>query len=193
MIPVCRRAMVMALTKVRKALIVGLALGAAGAAVLYVISFRPAPEWRWRGRYFELYQWPSGGWPSREVSFVMGGSRFILGIQTGHVRIECYSGINDLQAALTKNTFRGYGEFFVSQNVEEPWPPRWTNDPWLLRRFLRFPLWLPFVALATFPTLAFVRGPFRRWHRRHGGLCLKCGYDLTGNVSGVCPECGTHM
>ena len=23
------------------------------------------------------------------------------------------------------------------------------------------------------------------------GHCLKCGYNLTGNVSGVCPECGT--
>ena len=22
------------------------------------------------------------------------------------------------------------------------------------------------------------------------GCCYKCGYDLTGNVSGVCPECG---
>jgi rubrerythrin len=22
------------------------------------------------------------------------------------------------------------------------------------------------------------------------GQCRKCGYDLTGNVSGVCPECG---
>ena len=26
--------------------------------------------------------------------------------------------------------------------------------------------------------------------RRANGLCLGCGYDLTGNVSGVCPECG---
>jgi len=25
------------------------------------------------------------------------------------------------------------------------------------------------------------------------GRCLKCGYDLTGNVSGVCPECGTPV
>jgi len=24
-------------------------------------------------------------------------------------------------------------------------------------------------------------------------LCLKCGYDLTGNESGVCPECGTSV
>jgi hypothetical protein len=23
------------------------------------------------------------------------------------------------------------------------------------------------------------------------GQCLRCGYDLTGNVSGVCPECGS--
>ena len=23
--------------------------------------------------------------------------------------------------------------------------------------------------------------------------CLYCGYDLTGNVSGVCPECGTAI
>ena len=28
--------------------------------------------------------------------------------------------------------------------------------------------------------------------RRHG-RCEACGYDLTGNVSGVCPECGTKI
>jgi hypothetical protein len=26
--------------------------------------------------------------------------------------------------------------------------------------------------------------------RRKMGLCAHCGYNLTGNVSGVCPECG---
>ena len=24
-------------------------------------------------------------------------------------------------------------------------------------------------------------------------LCRKCSYDLTGNVSGVCPECGSPI
>jgi len=24
-------------------------------------------------------------------------------------------------------------------------------------------------------------------------VCIPCGYDLTGNVSGVCPECGTPI
>src|SRR5262249_29237548 len=31
------------------------------------------------------------------------------------------------------------------------------------------------------------------WRRQafHPGLCRKCGYDLTENISGRCPECGT--
>lgn len=32
----------------------------------------------------------------------------------------------------------------------------------------------------------------RRQRRRiEQGLCVRCGYSLTGNVSGVCPECGS--
>jgi hypothetical protein len=30
----------------------------------------------------------------------------------------------------------------------------------------------------------------RTRERKAKGLCLRCGYDLRGNVSGVCPECG---
>ncbi len=29
--------------------------------------------------------------------------------------------------------------------------------------------------------------------RRELGLCIHCAYDLTGNTSGVCPECGTPI
>lgn len=32
--------------------------------------------------------------------------------------------------------------------------------------------------------------PLRRWRRRRHGWCVHCGYNLVGNVSGVCPECG---
>jgi hypothetical protein len=24
----------------------------------------------------------------------------------------------------------------------------------------------------------------------HSGVCFQCGYNLSGNVSGICPECG---
>jgi hypothetical protein len=34
----------------------------------------------------------------------------------------------------------------------------------------------------------------RRQHERElRGECQACGYNLTGNVSGVCPECGTPI
>jgi len=51
-------------------------------------------------------------------------------------------------------------------------------------------------ALATYPIIAlvtFIRGPVRCWRRSRKGLCIACGYDLTGNVSGACPECGTMI
>ena len=45
--------------------------------------------------------------------------------------------------------------------------------------------------LGAYPAWTFYRGPYRRTVRRKKGLCLTCSYDLTGNESGVCPECGT--
>jgi predicted RNA-binding Zn-ribbon protein involved in translation (DUF1610 family) len=32
-----------------------------------------------------------------------------------------------------------------------------------------------------------------RTERKEKGQCLACGYDLTGNVSGTCPECGEKV
>ncbi len=57
---------------------------------------------------------------------------------------------------------------------------------------LMVPTWFPLVVLAMYPGTAFIRGPLRRYRRRRRGLCVTCGYDLMGNVSGVCPECGTE-
>ncbi len=47
--------------------------------------------------------------------------------------------------------------------------------------------------LAAYPTIAFIRGPLRRWRRRKRGECVNCSYNLTGNVTGVCSECGTKI
>jgi hypothetical protein len=35
----------------------------------------------------------------------------------------------------------------------------------------------------------------RLWRRREAAFpsCARCGYNLTGNVSGTCPECGTPI
>jgi hypothetical protein len=49
------------------------------------------------------------------------------------------------------------------------------------------PLWLPLV-IVVIPTAWLWWRDLRRYPEGH---CQKCGYDLTGNVSGICPECGT--
>lgn len=48
------------------------------------------------------------------------------------------------------------------------------------------PLWLPFLIAAT-PTAFLFWRDYRRYPPGH---CQSCGYNLTGNESGRCPECG---
>ncbi|UCC32287.1 MAG: hypothetical protein JSU86_08395 [Phycisphaerales bacterium] len=52
------------------------------------------------------------------------------------------------------------------------------------------PFWMLVMLFALWPVLSFIRGPLRRARRRAAGCCRHCGYNLTGNTSGVCPECG---
>jgi hypothetical protein len=56
-----------------------------------------------------------------------------------------------------------------------------------------FPLWPIWVAASIYPILVLVWIPRRRIRRRRGHRCVECGYDLTGNVSGACPECGEEV
>jgi hypothetical protein len=60
-----------------------------------------------------------------------------------------------------------------------------------LRITLRTPTYLLLPILAGPPLWALLRGPVRRSRRRAKGLCETCAYNLTGNVTGICPECGT--
>jgi hypothetical protein len=63
-----------------------------------------------------------------------------------------------------------------------------------LTAVIGFPLWGPLLVFGTYPLMTLILSPYwRRRSRRAQGLCLHCGYDLTGNVSHVCPECGTQI
>ena len=52
----------------------------------------------------------------------------------------------------------------------------------------RIPVWLLVVAVGIPTGILWWRD-----RRPKDGLCTACGYDLTGNVSGACPECGTAV
>ena len=52
------------------------------------------------------------------------------------------------------------------------------------------PDWTVCMALAVLPTMLAIK--FFR-HRRKSECCHACSYNLTGNISGVCPECGTAV
>ncbi len=75
-----------------------------------------------------------------------------------------------------------------------------SHDPRTDHGFRRYslsisaePILVLSVLCGVYPVFALLRGPVLRRRRRRKGLCTKCGYDMTGNTSGVCPECGTKV
>lgn len=85
-------------------------------------------------------------------------------------------------------TFLGFG---YAPNVRLP-IDGWAPIPWIMR----VPDWAIVVVLALLPaawSTRTVRGLAVRRRRLAVGACHVCRYDLTGNVSGVCPECGAAM
>ena len=63
----------------------------------------------------------------------------------------------------------------------------WGNYAWLLV--------LPFLILFLPVMMAITSESWRDRSQRQldARYCLKCGYDLTGNVSQQCPECGSKV
>ena len=60
-------------------------------------------------------------------------------------------------------------------------------------QFVRIPWWVMVAVSAIFP-LIWVTSQIRGiCTRREHGHCPTCSYNLAGNISGVCPECGTAV
>ena len=68
-------------------------------------------------------------------------------------------------------------------------PHVYNQHPFGTRYWCIVPFWLVLL-LTTFPT-AWLWQRDRR--RIQPGCCLRCEYDLTGNVSGKCSECGAKF
>ena len=62
------------------------------------------------------------------------------------------------------------------------------SGPEHLPGFINIPFWLALLVTAIPTTIL-----WRLDRRPREGHCLRCGYNLTGNESGVCPECSTPV
>jgi len=157
---------------IRKAILIVLTLAATGTGVACVASWRS----------YVAYEGKYG-----EVAFVAGGLWFYR-----HPRVSY------------RPQGRGFtmpqNHFYLTEHeflVVPVWSTkhRWYGTP-VQSTVLGIPLWIPFALFAGYPTLVFTRAPRRRWRderRTQRGQCGRCGYDLTSNSSGVCPECGVPL
>ncbi|UCC32450.1 MAG: hypothetical protein JSU86_09245 [Phycisphaerales bacterium] len=194
----------------RKVIIVLLTLGAMGTAALWVLSVLDWPvDWAYYDRsctsmisHESLFGRPVPVWIVKVTHSSMAYSKLHLsqgiisvawgrGVPSGSV-VPAMKKLNVLGLKFSQSvSVRGSG----GRNFFFPAPLKPLNvsqgfEVGVSRGF-SVSLSLPCVPFCTCPTLAFIRGPVRRSRRRRQGLCLRCGYNLTGNVSGVCPECGT--
>jgi len=170
---------------IRKAVITGSLVLSLGSLGLYVTSYLPIPKQREsRGFQFgDIYHMTAAGKP------LPGKTRWLGYVQSGKASCELNKPFIDV-----REVFRCEIPFlFVCRYRQEAGVQPSLGGEMIMSGILchiSVHLWWPPLLFAVYPAVAFVRGPYRRYRRRRKGLCLKCGYDLTGNVSGTCPECG---
>jgi len=160
---------------IRKTIIVVLTLGAVGTGTIGVLSGSGCTSW-------SCEVWSFGEWAvtgSRSTSLLWGTSRLVL---VNHVEWL------DASALPSQKRLSGPGWLYSTDVALNEPSGLYIRSSQLVVSFF-IPIVLA-VLFATYPSIAFIHGPARRWRRRRRGLCVRCGYDLTGNVSGVCPECG---
>lgn len=111
---------------------------------------------------------------------------FTVGCPNDWLTLCWYSGVAQVIGPGFYTTHPQFMTLEFGPNDEWMW---WFWDfnkrrPW----GISVPGWLPFLLFAL-PTGFLFWSDHRR--RMRAGCCEKCGYNLTGNTSGKCPECGS--
>ena len=127
-----------------------------------------------------LSPWVSYKWASPD-------QRTFLSFDSGRVTVVRF----DRSPAFPRaSTARGFTIWEVSQLTRERFGLVLPSRPgrgsrvgiWVV------PVWIALLALLVPTTIAWIK-----CRRYPPGGCQRCGYNLTGNVSGTCPECGTAV
>ena len=158
---------------IRKAIIVMLSLLALWTPVEFFLDDLSLD---WESRHPLLFE--AGSW---ECGYMVEGESAILGCQRLLV----------LRTSVPTPRMFGIGGFLgVTSGIFSLGP---FTAVYSQEHRVHVYIWLAVPVFAAYPTIALIRGPLRRRRRRKRGLCLDCAYNLTGNTSGVCPECAAKV
>ena len=118
------------------------------------------------------------------VAAFVASSRWVVAIQVQRPRGPAIYFVAGSAVIILNDTMKAPS--FVERHFDglSRWN-RWDDET---IGYHEFPLYVPFLAVAV-PTLLLRR--FRPKPLKPGHC--RCGYDLTGNTSGVCPECGIEV
>ena len=164
-----------------KPIVVYCCMGCIASAGLWIRSYR-----YWDG--FHVV-WSNGNQLGIDTSFGAFGFRFFR-LQEGF----SFSGVE-----ITKwgsRSIAGARPMRGDRYASFDWT-RTTPSPLLQRGYtqmtqLHVPYWGVFTLCLTGLLVTFVRA-YRRLQQSTVNICVQCGYNLTGNVSGICPECGNEI
>jgi hypothetical protein len=129
--------------------------------------------------------WWGVGWASPRMDVCLGSSCGCLTVAWTNHGLGTWVGMGtgpgwSVQRVNNSWTdLRGWGEFATL--------PRCYGAAWPMR-YVTLPLWIVLLLAGVPAALLWWQDP----RRIPLGHC-RCGYDLTGNVSGHCPECGTAV
>lgn len=108
------------------------------------------------------------------------GSRFVMGV----VRLRAG---NPQWSSPQHSHFEALGLHLNESKLAFPYKDDYAScEYWEVSS----PPWIPLSLIMSYPVIRLVR-VLRLTARCRRGLCVRCGYNLAGNISGVCPECGT--
>ena len=167
------------------------------AALSFALCVAAAAFWAWS--YTAWAYDDATGWRAKWKFYPTTHYRCEATTRRGSVKVHGLEGVR-----MPDGGFRGIGgKLFNSSHARMTTmtagfgfgrsPPGDTQYAFMF--MLMFPFWAVVLLTAVLPALWVILWRRRRAVRRRAqaGLCGKCGYDLTGNTTGVCPECGTAV
>lgn len=143
------------------------------------------------GAMFSSIRWPSD---SRAGRFSIGlrEGQFVIGFSTASMRASYRGTVGPSRGIRVSRSAAGFHGSRLSTSdklglvharVMQSQGTQWFG--------LFIPLWV--LLLGSWASILIVVCRWNEKLRKQGNLCRACTYDLTGNESGICPECGTEL